>query len=95
MSSFASSPAGAAEAAVATKKKSESRSYTVLRQTGPAVWEFARNVDATSAEQAVRKAAEIEIAASDGGRFSNTYVATSRFVPIKVEVETKTQLKLS
>jgi len=89
------------------KAKQEPRPYVVLRNTtlkatspgGVAIqtWEFVRNVDATSQEQAVRKVAEILIAASEEDSASLTLVAITAksFRPVTVAVETKTQLKLS
>jgi hypothetical protein len=89
------------------KEKAKPRPYVVLREivnegqspSNPSykVWEFARNVEATSAEQAIRKVAEILIAASDEKIESVTLVAVTanRFQPKTVGFETKTQLKLS
>jgi hypothetical protein len=98
-------PAAAPEPPAAAKK-SEPRPYVVLRQvSSPSspgdlrqTWEFLRNVDANSAEQAVRKAAEILVATQDAGEpltVTLVAVSASRFVPVTVSVETKTQLKLS
>lgn len=79
--------------AVAEKKKATPRSYTVLRHVDGKTWEMARTVEALSADIAVRKAAEILIAA--GEEDSLTLVAVARFQPVTVSVETKTQIKLS
>jgi hypothetical protein len=88
-------------AVVAEKPKTEPRGYVVLRKNAsaspasPQTWEFLRNVEASSADQAVRRAAEILIAAGEEG--SNTLVAVtaSRFVPRTVSAQIKPQLKLS
>ena len=91
------------------KEKAKPRPYVVLRkvnmggapgspsQATPQAWEFARNVDATSAEQAIRKVAEILVAASDEKVESVTLVAVTanRFQPKTVTPTTKTQLKFS
>jgi hypothetical protein len=83
------------------KPKTEPRGYVVLRKTIPAspsstqTWEFLRNVEANSADQAVRKAAEILMAAGEEGSLTLVAVTASRFVPRTVSAQIKTQLKLS
>jgi hypothetical protein len=103
-------PAGDSNAGVDTsvpepqKEKAKPRPYVVLRKIGPStspsqaqVWEFARNVEATSAEQAIRKVAAIIVAASEEKIESITLVAVTanRFQPKTVTSSTTTQLKLS
>jgi hypothetical protein len=85
----------------AEKAKTEPRPYVVLRKnpvSSPAsaqTWEFLRNIDATSQQQACRKAAEILLAAGEEGAITLVAVTAARFVPVTVTAEVKTQLKLS
>jgi hypothetical protein len=86
----------------AEKAKAELRPYVVLQKAPSAspsskqAWEFVRNVDASSAEQAVRKTAELILATSeDSGSITLVAITASRFVPVTVAFEVKTQLKLS
>jgi hypothetical protein len=105
MSTSTLTPLVANEPPEPEKEKAKPRPYVVLRKTVPATgspstpqtWEFVRNVDATSAEQAVRKAAAILVAASEEKVESLTLVAVTanRFQPKTVTPETTTQLKLS
>jgi hypothetical protein len=83
------------------KPKTEPRPYVVLRKnpvSSPAsaqTWEFLRNIEATSQQQACRKAAEILLAAGEVGAITLVAVTAARFVPVTVTAEIKTQLKLT
>lgn len=98
-----SNPAAAPQAAPAPaeKPKTQPRGYVVLRKNtaaspaSPQTWEFLRNVEANSQEQAVRKAAEILLAAGEEGTITLVAVTANRFVPVTVTAEIKTQLKLT
>ena len=90
----------------APKKKAEPRPYVVLRNVTekatspggaqPQTWEFVRNVDATSADQALRKVTQILVAASEDASFSGTLVAipVRNFRPEPVSIEVTTHIKI-
>ncbi len=86
---------------VPEKKKSEPRDYVVLQKvsaTSPSagqVWAFARNVKATSAEGAIRQAAELIAATSDEDSFTLVAVPARNFKPVTVSPEIQTKLKFS
>ncbi len=96
--------AAAAEPPPAKKKKSEPRPYVVLSRVANVVaspssatqtWQFVRNTDANTPEEAIEKTAEIMLAASEDKALEVTLVAISaaRFKPVPISVEVKTQLK--
>ncbi len=78
------------------------RSYTVLRKgvnqspSAPQLWEFVRNVEASTVEQAVTKTVEVLLAASEDNKVEGTFVAIASrsFKPIPVDVEVTTRIKL-
>ena len=82
----------------AVEKKDSSREYVVLRkqkQTSPSTpqaWEFVQNVDATSNEQAVRKAAEN---LEDDNPVSFVAIPSRSFQPIVVTTKTTKTMILS
>lgn len=85
------------------KKPADPRPYVVLRQvktaTSPSeaaskTWEFVRNVEAHSAEQAVRQVAEIMLATSDEDKLTFVAIPARNFKPIAVSAEIQTRLKL-
>jgi hypothetical protein len=94
-----------AEQAAEPKKKREARTYVVLREvvnvgqspSNPTskVWEFLRNVTADSPGKAVEEAASVLLAVSEDQTLNVTLVAVlaSRFKPVPVSIEVKTQLK--
>lgn len=101
MTSVTEEPTEQTQAPEPEKKKQEPRPYIVLqRQRGespsaPVTWVTVNTLNATSAEQAVRKAAEVLIAADAEGPITLVAVTANRFKPTTVTASTKTQLKLS
>ena len=77
--------------------KDNDREYVVLRQIEATTWQFVANVEATSAQQAVRKAAETPGTSFLDPEGSVTLVAipTRSFSPVTVSVKTVTTVVLS
>lgn len=80
--------------------KSRTRTYVVLRNATPSpsasqTWAFVRNIEAASAEAAVRLAAEALINADFTEPLQLVAVAAKSFRPVTVTAQTQTTLKLS
>lgn len=76
--------------------KSKARSYIVLKkeQSG-ASWRPVNTIDATSADAAIRKAADLLFATGDDADpVTLVAVTANRFVPVTVTSEVQTRLKL-
>lgn len=96
-------------AAVEEKKKAEPRPYIVLKKqdlpalgpataaANPLMWEQVATIDATSAEQAIRRAAETPGTSFLNAEGPTTLVAvpSRSFNPVTVAVQTSTQIILS